>query len=1033
MAEFKIGDTVRNINTNQKGKIDVVLPARRGLQLYSVFYSIDCVKDENENDLELDIEVRDLFDRFLHGTFRGYNDFQVYNTTFKIENSSNNMLSSIKASKTLFKTYQYIPLMRFLNSDLRRLLIADEVGLGKTIESGHIMLEMKARGELKNVLIVCPSSLASKWQDEMMERFGLSFEIYDNKKMMREDLRGHSGGARGIITYESLADRKENKEDANKSALRFLEENNLRYSLVICDEAHRVRNFSTNRRDAVDRLLKQTDAVLFLTATPIMLGRKNLFGLLNLLNKQRFTWEDVFEEQVKHVEPFVWAINELNMNASFDDIRKGLDERIPEDDYIRELSRFTLLYKRLGEEDTIRQRALIQSDLYDINPLSSIMTRTRKVDVTTDLSQPTRETESVKVFLYPEEQNLFNKYMEEFSVLDSYTRTTRERQIASSVYGFNYIEGNGSEKNKDAKFDKLMEILKICREKGSGKMIVFVSFKNTLKYLAKKMALEGISIRYISGDDKSREERINAIEDFRTKNEIEVLLSTEVGGEGLDLQFCDTLVNYDLPWNPMVVEQRIGRIDRIGQNSKVIHIFTLIVKGSIQETINDRLLSRIEVFRTTIGDLEPILSANYDKDSTIEDAIKDLYQTELSPEQLEAKLSRIERAIERNMEDSKRLEKELQDSFTSDAYLRDHLNTILRKEAYVTEKELENYVRCLFRKSLPTCTISPLNKGLATISIPKSSPKALINFMMRYTTLAGEQGEVVSQFINNKLRDRDNITVTFSQEIAENNRNVTFLNIYHPLVLAAKEQFHHNSANDINVFRFNLQSNQLKISDKNIVTSGYYALAIYTISTEFNRYENKRVVQESFVTVYNIEKNDVEENQDVVDSFYRAIQTSGEYWDSSDTFTIEKDLLADMRVCMNEQVRKYCIAHENEVKMNQNDDVAQQRQGQNFRFHYLIEQQKLYIQETEDKISECNLKIMDGEGNEICVWDLDKAKDKMRTYKKAKEDFERVLPAMKGRLKSTESELETKTHELDSIPNPIVSSQLTMLNLIHVK
>ena len=110
----------------------------------------------------------------------------------------------------------------------------------------------------------------------------------------------------------------------------------------------------------------------------------------------------------------------------------------------------------------------------------------------------------------------------------------------------------------------------------------------------------------------------------------------------------------------MVVEQRIGRIDRIGQNSKVIHIFTLIVKGSIQETINDRLLSRIEVFRTTIGDLEPILSANYDKDSTIEDAIKDLYQTELSPEQLEAKLSRIERAIERNMEDSKRLEKELQ-------------------------------------------------------------------------------------------------------------------------------------------------------------------------------------------------------------------------------------------------------------------------------------------------------------------------------------------------------------------------------------
>lgn len=201
MAEFKIGDTVRNIMTNKTGKVDYVHPAKRGLQTYRIWYSMDEVADENEEDLELAIEIRDIFDLCLAGTYRGYNDFQQYNTTYKINNSSNNTLSSIKASRTMFKPYQYIPLMKFLNGGLQRLLIADEVGLGKTIEAGHIMLELKARGELRNVLVVCPKALQEKWQEEMYNRFGLHFAIYDNKKAMIESIKAHNGEARGIITY----------------------------------------------------------------------------------------------------------------------------------------------------------------------------------------------------------------------------------------------------------------------------------------------------------------------------------------------------------------------------------------------------------------------------------------------------------------------------------------------------------------------------------------------------------------------------------------------------------------------------------------------------------------------------------------------------------------------------------------------------------------------------------------------------------------------------------------------------------------
>ena len=181
------------------------------------------------------------------------------------------------------------------------------------------------------------------------------------------------------------------------------------------------------------------------------------------------------------------------------------------------------------------------------------------------------------------------------------------------------------------------------------------------------------------------------------------------------MQFCDTIVNYDLPWNPMVVEQRIGRIDRIGQKSEIIHIYNMLVKGTVQEKIHSRLQSRIEEFRKTIGDLEPILSQKLDDDTTIGDELENnLFRIELTDQEREEKLRRIERAFQRNMEDSKKIERELSTTFTSDSYLRNHLNAIINNKAYVTEQELENYVRMLFRKELPTCTIAFVKAESAT-------------------------------------------------------------------------------------------------------------------------------------------------------------------------------------------------------------------------------------------------------------------------------------------------------------------------------
>jgi len=1032
MADFNIGDTVRNIFTGQTGKVEFVHAARRGLQLYRVFYSMDSVKDEKEDDLERAVQIRDLFDRCAIGAFNGYSDFQLYNTTYKIDNSSNNTLSSIKASKTLFKTYQYIPLMKFLTSDVRRLLIADEVGLGKTIEAGHIMLELKARGELKNVLVVCPKALTNKWQGELEERFGMNFVIYKDKNAMKQDIKGHNGNARGIITYESISDRrgrsrvskekreeerKKERETQEKSVLYFLEQNNIRYSLVVCDEAHHVRNENTSRRASIDRLLHCADAALFLTATPVMLGRRNLFSLLNLLNSQRYSFQESFENEMKHVEPIVWAVRALNANMSFDEIKKGLDDQMPENDYIRDLAGFSRLVEHLKLPETPKTRTMVQSDLYDINPLSAIMSRTRKVDVTTDLSQATRDTRTIKVRLYPEEQEMFDEYMEDFEDLDPLAVTTRRRQIASSVYGFEYGYAHFEDSLPDAKFDSLMEILSECQNKGNGKAIVFVGFKNTLYYLAKRLDNKGVGYRAISGDDKTREERVQAVEDFRTRNDIQVLLSTEVGGEGLDMQFCNTLVNYDLPWNPMVVEQRIGRIDRIGQQSEVIHIYTMLVEGSIQTEIYDRLLTRIETFRQTIGDLEAIL------DEGIVEKIEELYRTKMTRAELEEKMKRIDRAIERNLEDSKRLEQELSGSFTSDSYLRDHLNKIIRNNAYVTEQELENYVRCLFREELPTCSIGPLQDGLATISVPRNNIKALTNFLYKFNNLTGERAQVMNDFIN-MMRDRERLVVTFDQEVAEKNRNIVFLNIYHPLVIAAKETFYKSRDNLGGVFRFQLKMGEVKDAHR-----GYYMQAIYDVGTEYQRFGSKRNVNEVHSVVYDLQQHDV---INLADDFYGAVQSYGHVWESNDVFRMDESDIEDIRVCMNRAMGDFCDEYRHNVVMRQKDDIRQQQQGQNARYDFLIRQLKEIIEDNESRIEECNRQIFDGMGDSPCMWDYEREPAKKRTYAKAKEEFLQVRPAMQGRLKSLEEEYSSRTLELESVPDPIVSSKIIMLNLIHV-
>ena len=169
---------------------------------------------------------------------------------------------------------------------------------------------------------------------------------------------------------------------------------------------------------------------------------------------------------------------------------------------------------------------------------------------------------------------------------------------------------------KDSKFEALIKALEAIEEtEPHRKVIIFTYFKPTLAYLARRLKEAGYRCTMISGDvvsdpiDPAKDKRGQCLREFRDNPDVRVLLSTQVGGEGLDFQFCHIVVNYDLPWNPMLVEQRIGRLDRYGQQSDRIIIVNLAVNGTIEQRILDRLYTRIRIFEESIGDLEPIIGS----------------------------------------------------------------------------------------------------------------------------------------------------------------------------------------------------------------------------------------------------------------------------------------------------------------------------------------------------------------------------------------------------------------------------------------
>lgn len=593
-------------------------------------------------------------------------------TATQLRHPSTKHLYSLYAARIKFVPYQFRPVLKLIQADRPRLLIADEVGVGKTIEAGLILKELQARRELKSVLVICPKPLVAerKWMEEL-KRFDEQFTHIDGAALRYCIEETHLDGiwpqqySRSIIPYslfdEALLFGKQGRGRKIKGLLDL--DPPPAFDLVIVDEAHHIRNTDTWAYKTVRYFCDNAEAVVLLSATPIQLGDNDLFNLLQLARPDLLLTRRDFDHMAEP-NPHINAAIEVARNAGpgwMTAAREHLALALRTDwgsSVLSADSRVQPLLDSLDEQEIRPEdRLKIVSELEALYTFAPIINRTRRRDIG---SFTTRKPETVSVEFTAEQERLHRGVLDLVARILAHRHgdrnlqfmmTTIRRQVASCAFGLApYLEAmlSGqisrlelSESDSDDDLQTLTEVFaefradvealvrlaknlssddpkfsafaKVVRDKqalANNKLLVFSTFRHTLSYLVERLQEESIRIGLLHGDVPEEERRELRNRFSRPKDDpraIDLLLSSEVGCEGLDYQFCDGIVNYDLPWNPMRVEQRIGRIDRYGQRSETVAIFNFITPGTVDAEIYERCLLRIGVFRQALGGSEEIL------------------------------------------------------------------------------------------------------------------------------------------------------------------------------------------------------------------------------------------------------------------------------------------------------------------------------------------------------------------------------------------------------------------------------------------
>ena len=742
-------------------------------------------------------------------------EFRTTLTQRRLEHPLTDQLLSYKASKTDLYYHQFLPVKKMLESPDQRLLIADEVGTGKTIEAGLIWIELESRAVqgLENVWVVCPKSLVGKWQEEMLQRFDLRLETMTPSGLRQALVLLERDGvlpnrfAKSVVNLELIR---------AEEHLQRLNQTFITWDLVIFDEAHHLRNTDTLSHVLATFMCERSKAALFLTATPLQTSLSDIVHLMDALGvdvaedpsllEEQMHWDMVLNNWIRLVrrQPPGWQREADNTLKWLD--RGGSDR--PGWSVFRRLVAESHMLDR-------RQRTVAVSAARDLQVLSPYMTRTLRSDV--DEKRPIREAITRIVNFSTEEESFYRKVYDlclerakRKGAPPGFITQMPERRTASCVPAvvseiLRYASEDEDEEHRasftldeikvlepfaraaigsgDRKLEALLEILEHAfANLNADRAMIFSTFRGTLHYLAKALGEKGYSFELMYGptpardedchrDEKSRE-RIAA--EFRVGN-FQLLLASEVAGEGLDFEHCHVLINYDLPWNPMRIEQRIGRCDRLGQRSDKVHVGSLASIGTIEQRILSRLYTRLRVFEQALGDMEVILG------EAVASFERDVFTSNLSSNQQEERLERISQAIENREQQRESVTQSEVISLQGRQLIESDQEEVKEAESrFLSSMELAEFTLTVLARHFPKSVRRTTDETKFEVINNEGLHDALQRLIKAYP--AAHHGRVEIVRFRNRLHQQRRLRVSFTGE-AEGEE---FVHIRHPLMLLAK-------------------------------------------------------------------------------------------------------------------------------------------------------------------------------------------------------------------------------------------------------
>jgi len=591
----------------------------------------------------------------------------------RIKNEKNEGILAPLSSNIIPLPHQLYVLNRALSNNNIRYILADEVGLGKTIEAGLIIKELKTRGLIKRILIVCPTGLITQWTIEMQEKFNEKFHVflpedYDTIRKLTGKDDVYSQFDQVISPMDSIKPLEKRTGWTEEMIKEYNDERiysiiNSGWDLVVIDEAHRVAGSSSEvARYKLGKLLASScPYLLLLTATPHNGKTEPFYRLIKLVDEKAFpNVNAVVKEQVapyiirtEKREAIDYNGNKLFKNRITKTIELYWDER---HSLQRKLYKMVSHYVARNYNKALRNRNKNMWLIFLLIMMQRLVTSS---------TQAIRESMERRLKVLENQdfqfQTMLENIMTEMDLEENLEQaiTTISLDIQEEINQINEIIAIAKQAEYqylDIKVEPLLEILdNLFLEDQNLKVIIFTEFVATQEYLVRILNQFGYSTSILNGS-MSIDERNAALKEF--KENTNILISTDAGGEGINLQFSNVVINYDLPWNPMKIEQRIGRVDRIGQERDVL-VYNFVLADTVEKRVRDVLERKLYVILQEIGidKYSDILDSETAELNFTEAYLKSIY----NPNDIETNLQPIEEDLKKQIKQALNIKELIKD------------------------------------------------------------------------------------------------------------------------------------------------------------------------------------------------------------------------------------------------------------------------------------------------------------------------------------------------------------------------------------